>query len=207
MIVAAWGRSGGTKFCMDLSEKTGLPFIGEMHPGCITELGAMRANGKKKNHETNHDQEYNVSQHIQYAKDPDSVIILANDMHWSILPRADYFLFRKNIRNSMLSLGNLAIKSINHFNLDRSPTSVFEAVIYECRAMFMANYVSIHYALQNKINLTWYEDYFNNKPTLTPHLNEFQLKDQYIRHCDSLINQYNVEDLLQQLQTKYPGAK
>ena len=192
MIVAAWPRSGGTKFCIDLSEKTGLPFIGELKGGFVEELGAP-LQLKKTLHEAKHGDVYTIDQFFEYTENPDKYVILGNDLHWSILKNASIFVFRKNPRNTLTSLANMMCKTLP---VALSEDTKYGMIMSVMRMTLENMYISVRHYEKYGGELVWYEEYFNNKPTNTVDLDRLEKSQHVYGAIDHMISSIDINERL-----------
>ena len=101
----------------------------------------------------------------------DKYIIQANLSNHFLLPHADVFLLRKNVTNIMLSYANLAAKAYP----DEPIEPIFK-LVYSIRNSIRLVY---SYVYEKGIEPVWYEDYFNDHPCLTPHLDALPGVEEY----------------------------
>jgi hypothetical protein len=179
MLVVSMPRSGGTKFCMNLSEELGLPYVGDMNPMNIKEFGASWAKIKQSHHEVEHDQSISMKNYMLAIQNMDNCVMLCNNSNHLMLPRADKFFLRINFGNSIRSLANYWLKispKIDEGMLLQTiiiPTIMNGKLVYE-------------YIRRNECDVTWYEHYFNDKPCVTPLLdNNSYLKKMVEELCIS----------------------
>ena len=175
---------------MDLSEKTNLPFVGEMHPDYITEFDPVRAHTKIHHHETHHDERIGIDEYIHVLENKDKYIIQINDAQHFMLPYADIFLLRKNVNNILFSQGNLLLKA---------HPAMTEDLVYRWMSLLI-NPIKLVYTYVYKKNITpvWYEDYFNDYPCLTPFLDRLPKIEEFKEHVDSLYLNYLSDKILNQ---------
>lgn len=165
MLVISLPRSGGTRYCMDLSVNMRLHYAGDMNPMNIKEYGAQWAQIKQAHHELQHDQSLSLTDYIDVLQNPDKYVVLCNTANHLLLAQADKFFLRKNFRNSIRSLANYWLKIMPEIREDVllqtiiNPTIIHGKLIYE-------------YINRNDCNVTWYEDYYKDKPCITPLLND-----------------------------------
>ena len=72
MIVCSLPRCGATRFCLDLQEKSGLPFVGELHPIHI------ESDRKAQTHETGFQTNFAPSDFADLLHDHSKHIVLVN---------------------------------------------------------------------------------------------------------------------------------
>lgn len=185
MIVISTPRSGGTKFCLDLSEKLNLPYKGDLQLANTPEMGSSWHIAKAQNHETNTGGAITVNDLASTVSDYKNNIVLLNMDFVPMLPFADVYLIRKNKRNIFTSMVNYMMKIGN----GTLPGFFNEATLYkrmvECK-------VYDEYLKQNNITPTYYEDYFNNYPHHTPILNEHPEMTRYLDFIDSTMQKLEI---------------
>lgn len=160
MIVAAAPRAGGTKFCMDLAEEYGLKFFGEVHPRNCSELGAEFSKNKAAIHETRHNQICSINEFFDLVEDHSNHVVLLNHSMLFALNKATFYLMRKNFRNCVRSMIELALRG--------GANDLFFLTYTTGVQTFAELYTLVSYVERNNIKPIWYEDYFNNKPCNTP---------------------------------------
>jgi hypothetical protein len=176
MIVAAWPRSGGTKYCMDLAKQRNMEFVGELRPGFLSEVGAPLSY-KKHLHEAKHGDAYSIDQYFEYIANHDKYIILGNDLHWSILQNADVYLFRKSVPNTLLSLANMMCSVLPEQIQDDMKLGM---IISTLNTTLESMYVSVRYVETYGLPVLWYEDLYDRAVNTTS-LDTFRYGDM-IRH-------------------------
>lgn len=188
MIVLTLPRCGATKYCLDMAEKTGLPFVGEMTPNFITDFNPYLAEMKKEFHETHHDSSISVDDFINVIENPDNYIIQVNDAQHFLLPKADVFLLRKDVNNIMFSFANLVAKAY------KTPDAMNYIMPW---INSLLNPTRLIYTYVHKKNITpvWYEDYFDNYPCSTPELDSLPDSEQF----KDVIRSFNLNALSQQI--------
>lgn len=174
MLVVSLPRSGGTKFCMDLAEKTGLPFAGDMQPDNIRELGSTWAKVKEQFHETQCDQSLPFETYIDVLRNLDRYVVLCNAGNHLMLPHADKFILRRNRDNVFRSLANYWLKIIPQMHHETLISSVLRPMMSSASLIY--TWVDMY-----DCDVVWYEDYFNDKPCLTPALDAYENKDYILR--------------------------
>lgn len=163
MIVVAELRSGGTKFCMDLSEKTGMPFIGE--PSGENLHGYHYDDTfKAAYHETKFQPKLSFSDMFD-----DNNIVLANKFVIPYLRDASYLILRKSFVDGVLSLCNIKKRIFGYFDL------------FTMTSHFETRYAIISFALEYDRDVLWYEDFDYAKPVNVSHLDKSDI---------SLIHEY-----------------
>lgn len=172
MIVLTLPRCGATKYCMDLAEKTGLKFVGEMTPNYINEFNPYLAHMKKQFHETNHDESIGIDEYIDVIENPDKYILQINDAQHFMLPHADVFLLRKDVENIMFSFANLVAKAYNTPDAMNHIMPWINSILNPTRLVYT-------YVHKKNITPVWYEDYFDNFPCNTPQLDALPDAEQF----------------------------
>ena len=161
MIVVSVPRSGGTKFCLDLSEKTNLPFFGELiiehvdsYPAKLLDIGKI----KRQRHEAgvNSQKEYTAEQFMTCLNKHKDHIILANTEALGLYPFADYFLLRRNPINHFKSWYCWTLKDV--------PEQALPIIVPNYIKFLYKNIASIlDYCYYNGIEITWYEDLYDRE--------------------------------------------
>lgn len=169
MIVASLPRCGATRYCLDRSLDTGLPFVGEFHPTFIDSYNTF--NKKVKVHETGYQPTFSKEQYIEALVQPSKFIVLHNHLPHTIINQADVVVLRKDMATAFRSTANFLIKMY--------PSMKANVVIEYLHMFFQSFYGSIVYLESNAKPIVWYEDYFTNPNT------SYTLLDNHI-HCKSI---------------------
>ena len=171
MIVCSLPRCGATKFCLDLQEKTGLEFVGEIHPNHINNTR------KSSTHETEHQTNFTLDTFAEVLHDNSKKIVLVNQHAYLLAPYAHAFILRKNMRNASLSLANYMLKVYPELKPNALRFSM-ELIHNDHRALT---------AYLNKYpkEVIWYEDYYGIEDTKTPLLDKYPGKDSIIKEIDA----------------------
>lgn len=175
MLVVSLPRSGATKYCMDLSEQTGLPFVGDMNPGNIVEYGAWWAKIKQNAHETKHDQSISISDYLDVLHNREKYVILANTGNHLLLPMADKIILRRNVVNTFRSICNYWLKMAPEMNVKTLLDLTVNPMVAHSKLLYK-------YVQNNASNVVWYEDYFDNFPCNTSALDQHLDKDVIYNH-------------------------
>lgn len=171
MIVCSLPRCGATRFCLDLQEKIGMSFVGELHPIHIDN------NKKSEVHETGFQTNFTKEQFaklLHYNKDN---IVLINQHSYLKVDIASFIILRKNMRDASLSLANFMLKMY--------PGIKTTAIIQQLKVMHNDHLGISVYLDKYPRDVIWYEDYFNIKGTSTPLLDKHIGRDLIIREIDS----------------------
>ena len=192
MLVITHGRSGATKYCLDLSEKTGLPFVGEMSPANLA--CNPYANVKSESHETGYQPTYTDEEFYDLVFNHENKIVQVNRAAVGLLPQADVVLIRKNIKKTLMSFAKL---------LSHPAASLNESqILLYCKMLFddYLGLVTVCKIAKNKgdgINLLWFEDIYPQ------HQQNVEVVSDSCPNAwayfDFLINQTNVTDKVEQL--------
>jgi hypothetical protein len=170
MIVCSLPRCGATRFCIDLQEKIGLPFVGELHP---IHIGSSR---KADMHETKYQTNFTPDQFaslIHYNKDH---IILINQHSYLKVDRASFIVLRKNMRDASLSLTNFLLKMYPGIKLN--------AVLHQLHLMHNDHLALTAYLDKYPRDVVWYEDYYSLQGTRTPLLDNHAGREIIIKEID-----------------------
>lgn len=158
MIVCSLPRCGATKFCLELSEAVGLPFVGEMHAIHIN------SDEKAKAHETGFQPSFTPDAFADLVHNHTDKIVLVNQHPYLMLPQADRIILRKDMSKAFLSLANFLMKMY--------PGIPTQAIIHQLRVMKNDHDAVTSCLDKYPRDVVWYEDYFGDLPTLTPLLDE-----------------------------------
>lgn len=177
MLVVSLPRSGGTRYCMDLSVNMRLRYAGDMNPLNIKEYGAPWAQIKQTHHELTHDQSLSLTEYIDVLQNPDKHVVLCNTANHMMLPRADKFFLRINFGNSIRSLANYWLKIAPDITEEVLLQTVINPTIIHGKLVY-------DYIQRNECDITWYEHYFKDKPCLTPLLDVSPIKNSVEALCE-----------------------
>lgn len=192
MIIAALPRCGATKYCLDLSEKTNIPFIGEYRPLHINGFQNIEVSKKSQYHETGFQPLINHDIFVDAIVNPDNYIVLINDNPHLILPQAKCILLRKNIRNVFYSTANILLKS----NPNMKASVINNVAMFQIFEWFYA--ITI-YLERTKLPIIWYEDYFNNKPVNTEYLDKYSHRDYIYKYVETLLKSNDGEERFERI--------
>lgn len=193
MIIASLPRCGATKFCIDRSEETGLPFIGELNPMYMSDYGDL--NHKKTYHETQFQPLLPGPTFVEALSAPHKYISLVNVSPHLVVASADYVVLRKNMRNAMLSTANFFIKCRSYLK--------GEGVIQHLYMMHQSWHGLSWYLSINKTSLVWYEDYYGISKTNTDYLDDHKHAKVIYKHIDSLCSNPETNALFQKVKDRY----
>lgn len=171
MIVCSLPRCGGTKFCLDLQDKTGLEFVGEMHPNHINN------DRKSSTHETEYQTNFTPEAFADLLHDNSKNIVLINQHAYLLAPFADAFILRRNMRDASLSLANYMLKVYPELKPNALRFSM--TLIHNDHLALMA------YLNKYKKEVVWYEDYYGISGTKTPLLDVYPGRDSIIKEIDA----------------------
>lgn len=104
MIITAICRSGGTKFAIDKSTETGLPFIGEIDQIAMSDFTRLN---KNEHHEISGQADLSFSELIHVVENHDKYVILNNQANPALFSKSAYFLTRKDVEATFYSLATL----------------------------------------------------------------------------------------------------
>ena len=171
MIVCSLPRCGGTKYCLDLQEKTGLQFVGEMH---AVHIGSDR---KMHTHETNYQTNFTPDSFAELLQDHSKNIVLVNQHSYLLAPYADAFILRRNMRDASLSLANYMLKAY--------PGIKVAALKFNIALMHNDHAAMIAYLNKYQKEVVWYEDYYGISGTKTPLLDSYLGRDSILKEIDT----------------------
>lgn len=179
MIICSMPRCGATKICLDLEIKTGLKFVGELHPLHITDKR------KADVHETRYQPSISADEFSDYLRNNSKYIVLVNRACFYLLPQCDVLILRKNMLNSFLSGANFLLKMY--------PNMKANVIIHEIRNT-ITEYVGVKsYIDKYSLNIIWYEDYFGIEDTdtniLDNHLHGQKIKEEIVKTYYQLIGE------------------
>lgn len=187
MLVAAVGRSGATRYCMDQAERLGIPFIGEITPVFIE--GFSKSNAKELSHETGYAPKIPSEVFFDALVNKDKYVSLVNSSWHLVLPIADVLVLRKNIRHCFTSMANYLIKIRETVPGHGIPNTHIHLYMMN---MFQSLYATVTYLERNEIPIVWYESYFNK-----PHIAEYLEKSDDRYTIEQMIdNMLDLNDLL-----------
>jgi hypothetical protein len=195
MIIAALPRCGATKYCLDLQEKTGLKFIGELNP---IYLDDYHDTAKQTYHETGFQPLYSNDVFVDALINPDKHIILINQSPHLRIHDADIVLLRKNMKDAFISQANFFIKS--------RPYLKGEAILQHLYLSFQSFYgVATYLNKHQKSNVVWYEDYFKMSGTKTDSLDDHPHRKIIYNHIDKMFDIGSIENIFENVKEKYNG--
>lgn len=193
MIVCSLPRCGATRFCLDLQESSGLPFIGELNPMYVDSYNDV--NTKQPYHETLFQPTYDSETYLQALVDPSKCIVLVNQSPHLYIDRADYVMLRRNMRDAFISQANFFIVS--------RPYLKGEGILQHLYLSFQSLYGVLLYLNKYQKPIVWYEDYYGIEGTKTDALDQHPHKRVILRHIDKLLSMNNTQELLKQVQVNY----
>lgn len=154
MIVCSLPRCGATRFCLDMEEQTGVPFVGELNALYLFE------NRKAEHHETKYQKDFTADQFAYLIYDKKSNIVMINKSSYLIVDKADYVILRKNMIDAFMSYANFMLKLYPDIDTKVLLKEIqFTAYDYFGLKSYIDKYVC---------NIVWYEDYFGTSGTQTP---------------------------------------
>jgi hypothetical protein len=171
MIVCSLPRCGATKFCLDLQEKTGLKFVGEMHPIHI------ESDRKALTHETGHQTNFTSDSFAEILQDHSEHIVLVNQHPYLLANQASVFMLRRNMRNAALSMANYLLKVY--------PELKPNAIRFNIVLMYNDYRALLAYLNKYEKEVIWYEDYYDIEDTTTPLLDSYPGRDSIIKEIDA----------------------
>ena len=172
MIVCSLPRCGATKFCLDLQDKLGLEFVGELHP--------IHINNDRKAlvHETKFQTSFTKDQFADLLYNNDDNIVLINQHSYLLVKNAQCVIMRKNMRDASLSLADFLIKMY--------PGIKTAVIIQQLKIMHSDHLALTSYLDKYPKDIVWYEDYYGREGTSTPLLDKHIGRDLIIKE----INEY-----------------
>lgn len=188
MIIISMPRCGGTKYCQDLSNTTGLPYKGDMDIYNLPELGSVWHHIKTTHHETNTGGFITIDDTVDTVSNYKDNIVLINKNFTPMLPFGDVYLIRKNLRNIFTSLTEYWLR----IGGGEFPTIFNEKNLKE---MAVQCKIYIEYLNNNNIEPVYYEDYFNDHPHNTPILDNHKAKEAYLHFIDETMSQLGLSAL------------
>lgn len=171
MIVCSLPRCGATRFCMDVSEKTGIPFVGELHP---LHIGNNR---KAEVHETQFQTNFTRSQFADLLHDNRDHIVLINQHSYLKVDRANFVVLRRNMKDAYLSMANFLIKMY--------PNIKPSGIIQQLYLMRQDHIALASYLDKYPRDVIWYEDYYDMSGTHTRLLDDYAGKNAILKEIDS----------------------
>jgi hypothetical protein len=157
MIVATFPRTGATKFCVDLAKKHNMPFVGELSPMYIPEIGENGYWDKKTRHEVPNCQPQPTLQMFNKYLDTKDCVKQVNRHAYLILDKADYILLRRDFQHCAESLVGIIKKMAQPGN-----EQILNIVIgTKLKEVFSEVAVLTAWCLDHpERKITWFEDYF-----------------------------------------------
>lgn len=171
MLVCSLPRCGATKYCLDLQERTGLKFAGELNP---IHIGDDR---KSLVHETRYQPIYTNSDFAELLHDHSNHIVLVNQGSYLLINQADVIVLRKDMRDAALSLAKFLIMMY--------PQIKPSAIIHQLKLMHYDYIGMMSYLNKYSKDIIWYEDYYNMTGTDTSLLESYPGKDNIMREIDA----------------------
>ena len=213
MIVVAEPRSGATRFCMDLAEKTGKKFVGEFMMQLMTETRDFGPDRKGMLHETNHQQEVCFRDISNIVKGEfEDIVLVNNECVPLVIDKADYVILRKSHTDTFISMINFWIRSRKKVGVkdfrwkdeDGNHTLFREEVGYAAEHAQAISYFITRYCYENDIKPLWYEDLFPNVPVGRETLDEMFFGDYFINMMKQRHELTDIDFFKQGLLTKFP---
>ena len=210
MIVVAEPRSGATKFCIDLAEKHGKVFHGELLLCNMNEDGYQSL--KPSVHETAYDVpplNYDNVHEVLFDK-PDDVYLCNNELALAVINKADYIVMRKSHVDTVVSVLNFWLRLNKQAGVEldvgmgNPPTALSLAGDNIVRTTISFSYFLCRYCVENNIKPVWYEDMPYSKPVATETLDTLYNKDWIVKQSLNIFNNYDMEFFKQTLLTKFP---
>lgn len=178
MKVVALPRCGATRYCLDLQEKIGLEFIGELNPIYINEYGDT---AKKQYHETGFQPNYSMEKYIEVLTNPSKYIALYNQSPHLVVHEADKIILRRNMLDAFISQANFFIKC--------RPYLKGEGILQHIFMSFQSFIGVLAYLKSSPKDIVWYEDYFGIVGTKTDYLDSHIHSKIIIKHTEALFNE------------------
>jgi hypothetical protein len=177
MIVCSLPRCGATRFCLDHEKKTGLKFVGELHPIHID------SNRKAEVHETGFQINFSPSEFADLLHNNDDNIVLINQHPYLMVNQASFVILRKNMKDASLSLANFLLKMY--------PGMKTAAIIQQIKIMHNDHLGLMVYLNKYPRDIVWYEDYYNTQGTTTPLLDKHLGRDLIIKEIETYYGSFN----------------
>jgi hypothetical protein len=156
---------------LDLQDKTGLPFVGEMHPIHI------ESDRKALTHETGHQINFTPDSFAEILQDHSEHIVLVNQHSYLLASRASVFMLRRNMRNAALSMSNYLLKVY--------PELKPNAIRFNIVLMYNDYRALLAYLNKYEKEVIWYEDYYGIEDTTIPLLDLYPGRDSIIKEIDA----------------------
>lgn len=182
MIIVALPRSGGTKYCMDLADETGLEFVGEVDQLPVEGLRVHTAFARSKARWGINKLEYTLDEFFDIMKDHSKYIVMSNNGNVLGPHIADRFIFRKNIKNIFLSMADQLLQIPGFIQHEQQLASMLSKIHDDM-------VVIIHYVYRSpEIIPDWHEDLYGHYEKLTPYLDAKPYRDAIYALADRLTN-------------------
>jgi len=156
MLVASWARTGATKIAMDLAESLGIPYIGELAPTYMHNIGGGKPHIKNEIHELKTQRIYSDRQFFNALIDTRDTVYLVNKAAYFVADRAQCIVLRHNVHASMLSFCNV---------IARLKYPSIESILLYAMLMFEEAYGLATWCDFSPVadtNIIWFEDQFPN---------------------------------------------
>lgn len=188
MIVVSIPRSGATKFAMDLAEKKGIPFAGELSSRMCLDYD-LHSIIKNQRHEAGDGCQpmYTNSEYINtLMANPISIVWLANDYN-DVSPhlREAIFFLRKNYMNCFYSMQEIFDA---HRKTDNYPwwVGLWEPYVRNLSLILDWN-------LQIPSEITWFEDYYD-------HSRDYNIDKSLVnQELSPWLEEYKIDQKMQEL--------
>lgn len=169
MIVVATPRSGGTAFCIELSIKHDLPFLGEMSSAYLKGIGDKN---KKEIVHPGTQSLYDDQKFIRILRGVEKGVVLVNKTPYRSVYDADYILLR-DPAEVLLSMANTLYKVY--------PKVSFHAVCSHLSIVFEDMYGLITCCPYSDTEIIIYEQYFSTKGTGTESIKDLKLIKRFVQ--------------------------
>ena len=113
MIVCSFARTGATRYCMDLADREGLRFAGELAPTYLEHVGGGKAGIKNEIHECDSQLVLTPEKFCDGIRVHADSVWLVNKGAYLLAPDADVIILRKDLKASLMSFCNL-ISRLKH---------------------------------------------------------------------------------------------
>jgi len=188
MIICSLPRCGATRYGLDLEEKTGLKFIGELNPIYINTYGDT---AKADQHETSFQPHYSIEEYCDIINNPERYIVLVNQSPHLVVHNSDIILLRNNMKNAFISQANFFIKC--------RPYLKGEGILQHLYMSFQSFFGVVSYLSKNPKDIVWYEDYFGMTDTKTDYIDSHPHSKIILKHINNMFDNQRILSVFEEV--------
>jgi len=193
VLIVTHGRSGATKYCLDLEKLLGIPFVGEFDGSHLKKN--PWAGTKAKNHETGFQPSYGEEEFFDIIRNhKNNCIVQLNRAPANAAPQADKILIRKDIYKTLVSFAKLLART----GLENSQ------ILFFCKLLFDDYMGLVTYTLVAKQRnlapeVLWFEELYPNH--VQDEENILEIIPEASKYFEWLISSSGVERLVHRCYT------